>query len=118
MIQFWNIRQTGEKWDHSLLSIKLFSIFNNVYHQHRLSHRIVMHPDYHGGPSANDIVLMKLKEPLVFGRGVSAACLPKQDDEADLTQRNCMLTGWGLTKGPQDSTKLQQVKKAKEIHVG
>lgn len=60
-----------------------------------------------GGPF--DMVLMKLAQPLQYNAYVQPVCLPPQGISEDLQQRTCMLTGWGRTKGPQDSTKLQQV---------
>ena len=40
--------------------------------------------------------------------GVSPACMPKANTDWDRKQRNCMLTGWGLTMGEQNKNKLQQ----------
>lgn len=71
--------------------------------------RIISHPWYRGGISPNDMVLMKLSAPLQYNAAVQPVCLPQANWADDVYQRNCMLTGWGLTKGPQDMTKLQQV---------
>jgi len=77
--------------------------------QARSVERIIRHPYYRGGISPNDMVLMKLSSPLTYNAAVQPVCLPPRDWAYDVNQRNCMLTGWGLTKGPQDMTKLQQV---------
>jgi len=72
--------------------------------------RIIKYPGYHGVPGPYDITLLELDAPLKYGRGVSPICLPDQDTDTDLHQRNCMLTGWGLTKDKRrDATRLQQV---------
>jgi len=70
---------------------------------------IIRHPSYRGGISPGDMVLMRLDSPLQYNNVVQPVCIPSQGEMQDVTQRTCMLTGWGMTKGPQDSTKLQQV---------
>jgi len=70
---------------------------------------IIRHPGYRGGISPFDMVLMKLDSPLQYNAFVQPICLPQQGNTDDVQQRTCMLTGWGRTVGPQDSTKLQQV---------
>lgn len=72
--------------------------------------RIIRYPGYTRVPGPYDITLLELDAPLKYGRGVSPICLPEQDTEEDRYQRNCMLTGWGLTKDRRrDATRLQQV---------
>lgn len=44
----------------------------------------------------NDAVLVELREPLQFGRNVSAVCLPNKDIEPK--QQLCVTAGWGVTK--------------------
>jgi len=72
--------------------------------------RIIRYPGYVKVPGPYDITLLELDEPFKYGRGVSPICLPEQDSQSDRHQRNCMLTGWGLTKDKsRDSSRLQQV---------
>jgi len=70
---------------------------------------IITHPAYRGGISPYDMALLKLKAPLDYNDVVQPICLPDKGTTYDESMRQCMLTGWGLTKGPQDRTKLQQV---------
>ena len=42
-----------------------------------------LHPDYDSPDRANDIALLRLKEPAVMGDTVSPACLPEQGDFGD-----------------------------------
>ena len=42
-----------------------------------------LHPDYDSPDRANDIALLRLKEPAVMGDNVSPACLPEQGDFGD-----------------------------------
>jgi len=71
--------------------------------------QINRHPGYRGGISPYDMAMMKLDSPLQYNSAVQPVCLPPQGSTDDVSQRTCMLTGWGRTVGPQDSTKLQQV---------
>lgn len=82
---------------------------NSGREQVRNVKQIIRHPGYRGGIRPYDMVLMKLDSDLVYNQAVQPVCLPAQGISDDLTSRNCMLTGWGRTVGPQDSTKLQQV---------
>jgi len=71
---------------------------------------LIRHKDFKGLPGPNDIALLELDAPLIYGRGVQPICLPTANDDSDLHQRNCMLTGWGLTKDKNRNHKiLQQV---------
>jgi len=71
--------------------------------------RIIVHPGFQGVSKGNDVALVKLDAPLKYGKGVAPACMPKANTDWDRKQRNCMLTGWGLTMGEQNKNKLQQV---------
>ena len=42
----------------------------------------------------NDIVLLKLKEPLEFNFFVQPACLPNEQTEPEVNTR-CLVSGWG-----------------------
>ncbi|XP_074645397.1 chymotrypsinogen 2-like [Tubulanus polymorphus] len=71
---------------------------------------IFMHPWYDGrkSDSPHDIVLLKLKKPIVFNDYVKPICLPQQND--DFTNwPDCWVTGWGETKSTQNRAQLQQV---------
>ena len=56
-----------------------------------------IHPNYDTPDRANDIALVKLKEPAIFGDHVSPACLPVPGDFGDDSSfpagMNCILTG-------------------------
>ena len=42
-----------------------------------------LHPNYDTPDRANDVALLKLKEPAVLGDTISPACLPHQGDFGD-----------------------------------
>ena len=44
----------------------------------------------------NDIILLKLKEPLEFNFFVQPACLPNEETEPEVNTR-CLVSGWGTT---------------------
>ena len=58
-----------------------------------------IHPNYDTPDRANDIALVKLKEPAIMSDTVSPACLPHQGDFGDNSTfgagKNCILSGWG-----------------------
>ena len=58
---------------------------------------VFMHPQYDHPDRANDIALLKLKEPAQFSDTVSPPCIPDQDDFGDSSSfgvgMNCYLSG-------------------------
>jgi len=76
---------------------------------HRKVSRIIKHAGFRGVNHGNDVALLKLDSPLKYGKGVAPACLAEANSDWDRKQRNCMLTGWGLTKGEQNKNQLQEV---------
>ena len=58
-----------------------------------------IHPSYDNPPKANDIALLKLKEPITMGPTISPPCLPDQNDFGDESSfpagMTCLLSGWG-----------------------
>ena len=58
-----------------------------------------IHPEYDTPARANDVALLKLKEPAIIGPTVSPACLPDLGDYGDSSSfpegASCILTGWG-----------------------
>jgi len=62
--------------------------------------KIFAHENFDQQSLANDIALMKLKQPILFDANVSPICLPDFDFDVGTT---CYVTGWGLS-GPLGST--------------
>ena len=58
---------------------------------------VFMHPQYDHPDRANDIALLKLKEPAQFSDTVSPPCIPDQDDFGDNSSfgvgMDCYLSG-------------------------
>jgi hypothetical protein len=52
--------------------------------------------DVDGSP--NDLLLIRLSEPVEFKEFISPVCLPDYL-EHDFIGKYCIATGWGLTKG-------------------
>jgi len=63
-------------------------------------------PSYDNPDRANDIALLKLKEPAVMGPTVMPPCLPELGDFGDASSfhpgMNCFLSGWGK-HGPTEN---------------
>ncbi|XP_064085101.1 chymotrypsin-like protease CTRL-1 [Macrobrachium nipponense] len=55
------------------------------------SAQVIVHENYDDLEKRNDIALVKLKEPVSFGRNVSSACLANDDDMHTLA----VVAGWG-----------------------
>lgn len=58
--------------------------------------QIIVHPDYNGAESGNDIALLKFKSPIAYNDYQQAICLPPHQDSFVLP-RTCWITGWGYT---------------------
>ena len=58
---------------------------------------VFLHPQYDSPDRANDVALLKLKEPATFNDNVSPPCLPDQDDFGDESSfgvgMECYLSG-------------------------
>lgn len=74
--------------------------------------RIIKHPQYGSSNTRkndNDIALVKLTKPILFGTYIAPVCLPKQDVEVNAGTK-CFVTGWGQTSFVKPAAiKLQQV---------
>ncbi|CAH1797561.1 unnamed protein product [Owenia fusiformis] len=74
--------------------------------------RIVSHPQYGsinavGIKNDNDIALLQLATPINFqNEHVNTVCLPQRNEQFS---GNCVATGWGMTMGTGDQTKLREV---------
>ena len=53
--------------------------------------RVLMHPEYTGIDSFNDIALLELEEPLTFNQTFMPICIPNSND-----YDNLVVAGWGL----------------------
>lgn len=80
---------------------------NGVEHKVK---KVVGHKMYKKTPGVNhdnDIALLELATPIDFrNEHVNIACLPQKDE---VFNGECMATGWGLTQGTGDKTKLREV---------
>ena len=58
--------------------------------------KILIHEDYKKlRPEDNDLAILKLKKPLVYGNTVGPACLP--DPSFNPAGKIAVASGWGLT---------------------
>ena len=73
---------------------------NEGHEQNIPVEKIVLHENFNHKNLQNDIALIKLQQPIIFGPFVSPICLPDFDFDVGT---NCYVTGWGLT-GPFSST--------------
>eukprot|EP00795_Rhopilema_esculentum_P012879 gene12879-3629_t len=78
--------------------------------------KVISHPRYHVGQSAdgcvyhrlnNDVGLLKLANPVILNDNVNTVCLPPQGQNVPVATR-CYITGWGKIKHPGDSYHLLQ----------
>jgi len=71
--------------------------------------KIYQHPEYNRpSPLNNDIAVLELVKPILFGKYVQPVCLP---DKSVKVGSECYITGWGKVRHPGDMTNvLQQVK--------
>jgi len=67
--------------------------------------KIITHPGY--GRLNNDIALLQLEKPAIFGKHVQPVCLPNQGD-APRVGSKCYITGWGKIRHPGYSTNILQ----------
>ncbi|XP_072382811.1 trypsin-1-like [Diabrotica undecimpunctata] len=74
------------------------------YMQVRTIAEYYVHEDYHGGPSPNDIMVMKVNKPFVFNDRVKPINLPKQNFE---TIGEALTSGWGVTDKEPEPDNLQ-----------
>ena len=77
--------------------------------QERGVERVVIHPDYQGRITENDMALIKMNSSVIFSSTVSPICLPQE--QVNLTGLAAWSTGWGtssLARGEQESV-LQQI---------
>ncbi|CAH1772549.1 unnamed protein product [Owenia fusiformis] len=73
--------------------------------------KYILHEDFSSKKSGfpNDIALMKLSHPVQFNRYIQPVCLPNGDDTF-LDNKECWITGWGLTKGTGDDNVLNELR--------
>uniref|UniRef100_A0A8C8CAU1 trypsin n=1 Tax=Oncorhynchus tshawytscha TaxID=74940 RepID=A0A8C8CAU1_ONCTS len=79
--------------------------------QYSKPHRIIPHPLYNKTTNNADIMLIKLRVPMVMGSYVSLAPLPRQGTGV-MAGRVCRVSGWGYTSlgGGQIPSTLRTVK--------
>ncbi|KAH9494424.1 Transmembrane protease serine 3 [Bulinus truncatus] len=70
--------------------------------------KIFMHTNYNNNTIANDIALLLLEQPLTYSNVIRPICLPTEDQGVRAGE-NCLLAGWGATKGTADQLVLNQV---------
>ncbi|XP_064633233.1 chymotrypsin-like elastase family member 1 [Lineus longissimus] len=72
--------------------------------------KIIRHYSYYGyqPTDPHDIALIKLSSKISFNTHVQPVCLNQQYGQFDSTD-GCWITGWGDTKGTEDSNYLQQL---------
>ena len=61
--------------------------------QDRNVHIVAMHPEYDSFSFSNDLVLLRLSEPVKFQPNIVPICLPEDDD--DHAGETGWVTGWG-----------------------
>jgi hypothetical protein len=59
----------------------------------RIAH-LLIHPKYNSITNANDIALVRFREPLKFNKGVQPACLPFKFMSESFVSRNVQAVGW------------------------
>lgn len=57
---------------------------------------IIRHPNYSALTAHNDIALIKVIEPIIFGYDIKPACLQISPDDL-ASDVNLIVTGWGRT---------------------
>jgi len=68
--------------------------------QDRFVQLVAVHPDYDSFSFANDLVLIKLSEPVRFQPNIVPICIP--EDDSDYAGETGWVTGWGrLFQGKQ-----------------
>merc|ERR1719378_328479 len=67
--------------------------------------KIIVHKGY--GRMNNDIALLQLSKPAIFGKNVQPVCLPQPGD-APAVGTKCYITGWGKMKHPGRSVPVLQ----------
>ncbi|KAG5671024.1 hypothetical protein PVAND_001242 [Polypedilum vanderplanki] len=71
--------------------------------------KIIYHDDFDIFSFDNDIALLELDSPILYGPRVSSVCLPS-GDETDFTNRLTVIAGWGrLGEKSQTSSTLRSV---------
>ncbi|XP_066942163.1 serine protease 44-like [Macrobrachium rosenbergii] len=76
------------------------------------SAQIIVHENYEDVGKKNDIALVKLKEPVSFGRNLSSVCLANDDD----TDTLAVVAGWGrLNHDDPEAIPLQLMEVALQI---
>jgi len=90
--------------------VNLFSPYPKT-RQKQFVRKIIKHPKYSGQPaSPYDIALVQTFYPFRESEGVGPVCLPEEN--IDIKDLPCYLTGWGQTGGKNDRRRLQQLKGA------
>lgn len=64
-----------------------------IPHQDRSIHKIIVHEKYYAGALHNDIALIFLNEKFILRDNVGTACLPSQGYL--LHSERCYVSGWG-----------------------
>ena len=77
--------------------------------QERGVEKVVLHPDYQGRITENDMALIKMNSSVVFSATVSPICLPQE--QVNLTSLPAWSTGWGTSSlgGGVQKSVLQQI---------
>jgi len=58
--------------------------------------KVIRHPDFNGQTLNNDIMLIKLKKPVLFNKYVKPIRLATKCSSA---REQCLVSGWGKTGG-------------------
>lgn len=64
--------------------------------------KIRSHPQYNPNSIDYDYALIELSDELEFNEAVQSIALPDQDEEVEVGSE-CLVSGWGLTKNPNES---------------
>uniref|UniRef100_A0A7M5WYK6 Peptidase S1 domain-containing protein n=2 Tax=Clytia hemisphaerica TaxID=252671 RepID=A0A7M5WYK6_9CNID len=59
----------------------------------------IVNENYQNTRLNNDLALVQLEKPVIFGRTVQPICLPEQGERTDVGKK-CYVTGWGKTSNP------------------
>ena len=54
--------------------------------------KYIVHENYQNTPLNNDLALVHLEKPVIFGKNVQPVCLPKQGEKPDVGEK-CYMTG-------------------------